>query len=104
MLGLAKRARPVACLGLHHRPACACPQVGRIISNSSWRPAKSGVRLSSPLGWQPSRFLTDRAEADRNHRLADQRASRPDRRHPDRADRTSRSQQPQERATVADAR
>jgi hypothetical protein len=75
MLGLAKRARPVACLGLHHRPACACPQVGRIISNSSWRPAKSGVRLSSPLGWQPSRFLTDRAEAERAHALAERLGS-----------------------------
>jgi hypothetical protein len=42
--------------------------------------------------------------ADRSHRLADQRASRPDRRHADRADRTSRSQQPQEREMVADAR
>jgi hypothetical protein len=39
--------------------------------------------------------------ADRSHRLADQRATRPDRRH---ADRTNRSQQPQERETVADAR
>src|SRR5512132_50023 len=75
MLGLAKRARPVACLGLHHCPACACPQVGRIISNSSWRPAKSGVRLSSPLGWQPSRFLTDRAEAERAFALAEQLGS-----------------------------
>src|SRR4029453_15946617 len=26
------------------------------------RPAKSRVRLSSPLGWQPSRLLADRAE------------------------------------------
>ena len=42
--------------------------------------------------------------ADRNHRLASQRASRPDRRHTDRADRTSRSQQPQERQMVADTR
>jgi hypothetical protein len=42
--------------------------------------------------------------ADRSHRLAGQRASRPDRRHADRADRTSRSQQPQEREMVADAR
>jgi hypothetical protein len=42
--------------------------------------------------------------ADRNHRLAHQRASRPDRRHADRADRTSRSHQPHERETVADAR
>jgi hypothetical protein len=40
--------------------------------------------------------------ADRSHRLAGQRASRPDRRHTDRADRTSRFQQPQERAMVAD--
>ena len=39
--------------------------------------------------------------ADRSHRLADQRATRPDRRH---ADRTNRPQQPQERETVADAR
>jgi hypothetical protein len=42
--------------------------------------------------------------ADRAHRLADQRASRPDRRHADRADRPSRSQQSQEREMVADAR
>jgi hypothetical protein len=42
--------------------------------------------------------------ADRNHRVADQRASRPERRHTDRADRTSRSQQPQERAMAADTR
>ena len=42
--------------------------------------------------------------ADRNHRLASQRTSHSDRRHADRADRTSRSHQPQERETVADAR
>ena len=45
--------------------------------------------------------------ADRSHRLAGQRASRPDRRHTDRADRTSRPhqpQQPQERAMAADTR
>jgi hypothetical protein len=42
--------------------------------------------------------------ADRSHRLAGQRASRPDRRHTNRADRTSRSQQPQERAMAADTR
>jgi WhiB family redox-sensing transcriptional regulator len=42
--------------------------------------------------------------ADRSHRLADQRASRPDRRHTDRADRTSPSTRPQERETAADAR
>jgi hypothetical protein len=43
--------------------------------------------------------------ADRSHRLAGQRANRPDRRHADRADRvdrTSRSHQPQEREMVAD--
>jgi hypothetical protein len=40
--------------------------------------------------------------ADRSHRLASQRTSRPDRRHTDRADRTSRSQQPQERAIAAE--
>jgi hypothetical protein len=42
--------------------------------------------------------------ADRNHRLAGQRTSRPDRRHADRADRISGSQQPQEREMVADTR
>jgi WhiB family transcriptional regulator, redox-sensing transcriptional regulator len=42
--------------------------------------------------------------ADRSHRLAPQRASRPDRRHADRADRTSRSKQPLEREMAADAR
>jgi hypothetical protein len=40
--------------------------------------------------------------AERSHRLAGQRASRPDRRHADRADRASRSQQSQEREMVAD--
>jgi AraC-like DNA-binding protein len=42
--------------------------------------------------------------ADRSHRLAGQRASRPDRRHTDRADRAGPSQQPQERDMVADTR
>jgi hypothetical protein len=42
--------------------------------------------------------------AERSQRLADQRASRPDRRHADRADRTSRSHQFQEREMVADIR
>jgi WhiB family transcriptional regulator, redox-sensing transcriptional regulator len=42
--------------------------------------------------------------ADRSHRLAGQRASRPDRRHTDRADRTSRPHQPQEREMAADTR
>jgi hypothetical protein len=42
--------------------------------------------------------------ADRSHRLTGQRTSRPDRRHADRADRTSRSHQPQERGMAADAR
>jgi hypothetical protein len=42
--------------------------------------------------------------AERSHRLADQRASRSDRRHPDPADRTSRSHQPKEREMAADAR
>jgi hypothetical protein len=42
--------------------------------------------------------------ADRNHRLAGQRASRPDRRHTDRADRASRPHQSQEREMVADTR
>jgi hypothetical protein len=42
--------------------------------------------------------------ADRNHRLAGQRTSRSEHRHADRADRTSRSHQPQEREIVADAR
>jgi hypothetical protein len=39
--------------------------------------------------------------ADRNHRLTDQRTSRSDRRHADRAD---RCQHPQEREMAADAR
>jgi hypothetical protein len=39
--------------------------------------------------------------ADRNHRLVGQRASRPERRHADRAD---RADQPQEREMAADAR
>jgi hypothetical protein len=45
--------------------------------------------------------------AERSHRLDSQRASRSDRRHADRTtrtDRPSRSQQPQEREVVADAR
>jgi hypothetical protein len=43
-------------------------------------------------------------QADHSHRLADQRTSRSDRRHADRADRPSRSNQPEERETAADAR
>ena len=42
--------------------------------------------------------------ADRAHRLAGQRASLPERRHTDRADRPDRSQQPGERERAADAR
>ena len=42
--------------------------------------------------------------ADRAHRLTGQRTSRPECCHADRADRTSPSQQPQERGMVADAR
>jgi hypothetical protein len=42
--------------------------------------------------------------ADRSHRLTGQRASRPDRRHADRGDRTSRSHPTQEREMVADTR
>jgi hypothetical protein len=42
--------------------------------------------------------------AERAHRLTGQRASRPDRRHIDRADRTSRSHQPTEQEMAADAR
>jgi len=42
--------------------------------------------------------------ADRAHRLADQRTSRADRRHADRADRPSRSHQLQERQIVTDTR
>jgi hypothetical protein len=42
--------------------------------------------------------------ADRSHRLASQRASRPDRRHADRADRTQPIHQPKEREMMADTR
>ena len=42
--------------------------------------------------------------ADRSHRLTSQRVSRPDRRHADRADRTSRSHQPQKREMMAETR
>jgi hypothetical protein len=42
--------------------------------------------------------------ADRSHRLAGQRASRPERRHADRADRPGRSQKSLEREMAADAR
>jgi WhiB family transcriptional regulator, redox-sensing transcriptional regulator len=42
--------------------------------------------------------------ADRNHRLAGQRASRSERRHAERSDRPGRSQQSQEREMAADAR
>jgi hypothetical protein len=42
--------------------------------------------------------------ADRSHRLISQRVSRPDRRHADRADRTSRSHQPQKCEMMAETR
>jgi hypothetical protein len=62
-------------LDLHHHPACACPQVGRIVSNNSRRPVKFGLRLYPPVGWQPSRFLADRAEAERAFALAERLGS-----------------------------
>jgi hypothetical protein len=63
--------------------------------------SESHVRRPTTRAWAIIR------RADRSHRLAGQRTSRPDRRHTDRtarADRTRRSHQPQERETVADAR
>jgi hypothetical protein len=61
--------------------------------------SESHARQPTTRAWAISR------RADRNHRLAGQRTSRPDRRHTDRAvraDRTSRSRHPQERGIVAD--
>jgi hypothetical protein len=60
--------------------------------------SKSHARQPTTRAWAIIR------RADRSHRLVGQRARRPDRRHTDRADRASRSQQPQERAMVADTR
>ena len=60
--------------------------------------SESQARRPTTRAWAINR------RAGRSHRLADQRTSRPDHRHPDRANRTSRSHQPQEREMVADAR
>jgi hypothetical protein len=60
--------------------------------------SESRARKSTTRAWAIIR------RADRSHRLAGQRASLADRRHADRADRTGRPQQSQERQTAADAR
>jgi hypothetical protein len=60
--------------------------------------SESHARKNTTRAWAIIR------RADRSHRLAGQRTSRPERRHADRADRTSRSREPQGRETAADAR
>jgi hypothetical protein len=60
--------------------------------------SESHARLPTTRAWAIIRW------ADRSHRLAGQRASRAERRHTDRAGRTTQPQQPQERELAADAR
>jgi hypothetical protein len=58
-------------------PCSASPHrtPARSVADSSRRPGKSSAPLYRPLGWQPSRFLTDRAEAERAFQLAEQLGS-----------------------------
>jgi hypothetical protein len=57
-------------LVLHHRTAAPAGSV----ADSSRRLGNSGALLPT-LGWQPSRFLSDRAEAERAFALAEQLGS-----------------------------
>src|SRR5215207_6612553 len=57
------------CSASPHRNAC--PQRRRQLP-AAW---EVRVRLYRPLGWQPSRFLTDRGEAERAFQLAQQLGS-----------------------------
>jgi hypothetical protein len=61
-------------------------------------PDKSRARQPTTRAWAIIR------RTDRAHRLANQRTSRLERRQADRADRTSRFHQPQEREITVDAR
>jgi hypothetical protein len=56
-------AEPVGNLGRSTRHAICC------LLSASWFPGRR------PLGWQPSRFLADRAEAERAYALAEQLGS-----------------------------
>ena len=58
--------------GLQH--CVRLPQVGRSVSDSSGG-REVGVRRYPPVGWQPSRFLIDQAEAERAFRLAERLGS-----------------------------
>jgi hypothetical protein len=73
-----------------HRPSCSSGSAARS-STLSWAPTLSSSCTAKPrppahhLAWAIIR------RADRSHRLADQRTSRPDRRHTDRAGRSDRT-------------
>jgi hypothetical protein len=60
--------------------------------------SESRARRPTTRAWAIIRWV------DRNHRLASQRAIRPDRRHSHSTGRADRTHQPQEREIVADAR
>jgi len=88
------------------RPSCTSGSAARS-STPPWAPTwwSSCTARVTPANNHRAWAIIRRA--DRSHRLAGQRTSRPDRRHADRADRvdrTSRSHQPQERVMVADVR
>jgi hypothetical protein len=87
-----------------HRPSCSNGSAATR-STPPWAPnvvvelnSESRARQPTTRAWAIIR------RADRAHRLADQRTSRADRRHADRADRPSRSHQLQERHIVTDTR
>ena len=76
-----------------HRPSCMPGSAARS-STPPWVPTwwSSCTAKPHPPAHRPR--LGDHPTGDRHHRLASQRASRPDRRHTDRADRTSRPSNP----------
>jgi hypothetical protein len=68
-------ARGVRSPALHPDRHCAQHRAPRGVGQGARRPAWSATTLQSHLGWQPSRFLTDRGEAERAFQLAERLGS-----------------------------
>jgi hypothetical protein len=68
-------ARAVRSPALHPDRHCARHRAPRGVGQGARRPAWSATTLQSHLGWQPSRFLADRSEAERAFQLAERLGS-----------------------------
>jgi hypothetical protein len=74
-LGLANRANPwIASVGIT-APRAPARRLAASSPTASRRPVQFGVHRYLPLGWQPSRFLVDRGEAERAFQLAERLGS-----------------------------